>query len=419
MLRSIVQCRGVWRTVEQATTLTRRKRAAPALLRCLSTKDDNVDDMFVFPDPSMTDPNNTVYKHVHFDHDGNAIFEFDPNQKFDGNYSWKEFEHAHGLEKLHDMDFEEWEPHAPYSSVEFDSTPAKIRKAAMFMAKKQTQSPTEKLADEAKARESLRQLEDILHRAQEKAAAKSGAPVSKPSEEDGRTTTTCMPSVPSGAGMTDASTHTMDSVPEEEGAPTRQRSLNREPPRDGSTRKLDRARRAAEKAARAPSKRTKKTTPRPAVQLADGILQVPEDAKRPGYERRIRSLESQMERIATEVLCKPGSEFEDSGAAIRHVLLSPNGCTLSIYFETDDDVRPDGKHHASGHHAPWRKAIGSEVRSALARQLYAKRVPKVELVRLKPGNAFDDTSMAHDPSREVRELDNLFDQIAAERNQQR
>lgn len=402
-----------------AATLRRANLAHEArTVRFFCTKDDDpkIDFEFISPHPRMSDPDNEVYKNVTYTADKKPIFEYNPNDEIEKNFDWTGFEKSFGLTKYHDIDFEEWKPYSVASSAEIDGTKSKSKKAAMYMAKKHMETPAEALREEEKAQQSLRQLQEIVRKAEARNA--STVPVDTQTESDPTATNPSTATnvenerkvMAKATSQPSQREHVPESIP-----PPKYRSPKRQAPADGSTRKLERTRVAAEKSAQEQPKRVKKPT-KPTVQFSDDMLLAPVNTRRPGYERRIRSLEVQMERIATEVLCVPGNEFNSSGATMRHVLLAPNGCTLLIYFEADGRTEVLKGSRFKNYKA-WNKFVCGEVRSALARQLYAKRVPKVELIRVREGGAFNETDLEYDPDKSKRDLDNLFSQIAEERSE--
>lgn len=126
-------------------------------------------------------------------------------------------------------------------------------------------------------------------------------------------------------------------------------------------------------------------------------LKQPLHKKRPGYERRVMSMERQMERIVENVLCKPGSEWCTAGGDVERVMLSSNMKNLTIYYNIEGSER----------NAAWWKKMNAtyagEVRAALASSLETKYVPRV---------FFDKGSEA---SSKTDELDALFHRIESER----
>lgn len=134
-------------------------------------------------------------------------------------------------------------------------------------------------------------------------------------------------------------------------------------------------------------------------------FQQPVNRKRPGYERRVMSMEREMERIAEDVLCNDDSHWY-AGANIERVLLSPNMKNLTVYYSLDDgSTRP-----ASW----WRKMNGKlakTVRAAFAQRLETKYVPRVFFEEVTNEQAVDGAIG------EKSQLDMLFDQIAAERSE--
>lgn len=126
-------------------------------------------------------------------------------------------------------------------------------------------------------------------------------------------------------------------------------------------------------------------------------LKQPAHQKRPGFERRVMSMERQMERIVEDVLCAPGSEWNTAGGDMERVMLSPNMKNLTIYYNADES-RQD---------AEWWKKMNTKyagvVRAALASRLETKYVPRV---------FFDEGRQI---SGKADELDALFRRIESER----
>lgn len=144
---------------------------------------------------------------------------------------------------------------------------------------------------------------------------------------------------------------------------------------------------------------------------------LPNSVRRPGYERRLRSLEAQMERLAISALTTRhvgDGGFADLGGDVRRALLSADGCTLSVYY-CDDGV---GDRSCARWRATCRRA-GAQVRAALAGGMYIKRVPKVEMVRMRGdgGDVAPEGEGASAPT-STAELDRLFGEIAAERERE-
>lgn len=134
------------------------------------------------------------------------------------------------------------------------------------------------------------------------------------------------------------------------------------------------------------------------------VFRQPVNRKRPGYERRVMSMEREMEKIAVDVLCKESSLWYTEGADVERVLLSPNMKNLTVYYTVETgSTRP-----ASW----WRKThakSASSVRAAFAQRLETKYVPRVYFE--EAGKDGDSGGAIGNKS----QLDALFDQIATER----
>lgn len=133
-------------------------------------------------------------------------------------------------------------------------------------------------------------------------------------------------------------------------------------------------------------------------------LQQPVNRKRPGYERRVMSMEREMEKIAGDVLCDDNCEWYAEGGNVERVLLSPNMKNLTIYYTLDS---------ASKRSPSWWRKINTRsaatLRSALSQRLVTKYVPRVFFEPQEDGlsSAVDNKS----------QIDTLFEQIAAERSE--
>lgn len=132
-------------------------------------------------------------------------------------------------------------------------------------------------------------------------------------------------------------------------------------------------------------------------------FQQPVNHKRPGYERRVMSMEREMERIAEQVLCKAESTWYKAGANIERLLLSPNMKNLTLFYTIDSQARRPSSW--------WRKInakSASSLRAALAQNLKTKYVPRVHFEEA----TINKTSRVTPAE---SKLDILFDKIAAER----
>ncbi|CDF77562.1 unnamed protein product [Chondrus crispus] len=141
-------------------------------------------------------------------------------------------------------------------------------------------------------------------------------------------------------------------------------------------------------------------------QIPPGVAQTfqqPVNHKRPGYERRVMSMEREMERVAEQVLCKADSTWYKAGANIERLLLSPNMKNLTLFYTIDSQARRPSSW--------WRKInakSASSLRAALAQNLKTKYVPRVYFEEA----TINKTSRVTPAE---SKLDILFDKIAAER----
>lgn len=333
--------------------------------------------------------------------EGNPIFEYDRTNPMGENYDWTTFERAFGLDKLHDVDFEEWEPRSSENCVSVDGSEGSIKEAAMLMASVHmanlandgAHTAAQFVEDDA-GFENEKELDEIVARA-----------LTNSNKPDIRKD-------PVSHKFSDITSHIVDTQH------SAQQTFSRTTLDDGSTKKVGRAQQLKK---RFPERKAVKKLDVKKEMRSPGsadsahfeeIIRVPENAKKPGYERRIRSLEVQMERIATEVLCIPGCEFHDVGATMHHTLLSPDGFTLSIFFDLDGVSSKKLIQDVS----IWSSRLASKVRAELSKRLYAKRVPTVKLVLMGNEKLMVETATAS-MAIQGNHLDALFDQIAAERKQ--
>lgn len=381
--------------------------------RCICSKNerdgdgDDDDDVFS-PDDTFLN-GGEIYKQIFLGPDSKPIFEYDNTQPPDENYDWSAFEKAFGLDKLHNTDLEEWEPQlssnddCSWDIIEMDGSEESINEASRIMANfhvrhamngnGRTDPETERPADNMK---DGGQLDDIIPHA-----------LTKP--QNSLLPADTVPSKDSEALL--SHDKPMDQV-------TRRYSF----PEDGPTKKKGRIQRNSKRISKRvgmqvvpshPEQQSGRVVPKAAVDSINiaHSLRVPRNNEKPGYERRIRGLEVQMERIATEVLCVPGHEFHDVGATMHYVLLSPDGFSLSIYFDLDDASAEFRKTNISA----WSSRMGSQVRAELSQRLYTKRVPVVKLIKLKDGTDSVNNNSRDGESIKRQELDMLFDRIKAER----
>lgn len=128
--------------------------------------------------------------------------------------------------------------------------------------------------------------------------------------------------------------------------------------------------------------------------------------QRPGYERRVMSMEREMERIVEEVLHVESAEWEQHGCDTHHVGLSANMRDLTIFY--DLDIALSGKDAAA-----WKrtlKRLTGAVRSELASRLDIRYAPRVHFQNGMPGDGDRDCK-----SDRRTKLDDAFARIAEER----
>lgn len=138
------------------------------------------------------------------------------------------------------------------------------------------------------------------------------------------------------------------------------------------------------------------------LENADAFKQ-PVNKERPGFERRVMSMESEMEKIVVDVLCNRDSEWYAEGGDVERVLLSPNMKNLTVYYTVA---------HCNPPRSPawWRKShrkFAAKIRATLAQQLETRYVPTVHLEQAECKTDSEQGGGS--------DLDQLFDQIAAER----
>lgn len=134
-------------------------------------------------------------------------------------------------------------------------------------------------------------------------------------------------------------------------------------------------------------------------------FQQPINKKRPGFERRVMSMEAEMEKIVVDVLCKGNPVWSTEGADVERVLLSPNMKNLTVYYTLDDSSYSNRKRWWKRTNAKFESAV----RAALARELHIRYAPQVHFERLKT------TSTSPETKGELSEIEKLFEQIEEER----
>lgn len=352
-----------------------------------------------------------IYKEIFLGDDGKPIFELDRTKPLDENYDWIAFEKAFGIDKLHDIDFEKWEPlfcsnnESSLDDTEIDNFDGSIDKTSRIVSRlhaSNAQNESESRIDSATEKyfdghENEQQIDSVIQSAL-MGARRSSTPKAQTSSD----------------------------VPGKVAPPREFQIQNKEDSsvfEDGPTKKLGRIQRNSKRL----SKRSSIQVTQPHRQTGKGTrlenivdsfnindaLRVPRNTQKPGYERRIRGLEFQMERIATELLCGPGHEFHDAGATMRHVLLAPDGFTLSVYYDLDDASNEFKRRKLSA----WSSRVAGQVRAELAKRLHTKRVPVVKLFKLTDETKVSAVDKRDKKVSEKRQLDALFAQIAAEREE--
>lgn len=132
--------------------------------------------------------------------------------------------------------------------------------------------------------------------------------------------------------------------------------------------------------------------------LPPSLSKLPENAKRPGYERRVMQMESEMGRIVTETLAHRHPEWDASRAGIVEVALSSNMRDLTVFYELPNEVSR-GKE--------WKnvlKRVTKGVRGEIAK-LDIRYAPRVHFQNGQGEGKAD----------QAAELDDIFAQIAVEK----
>lgn len=373
--------------------------------------------------------------------DGKLIYSIDQD-KLNGEVDWKEFERAFGIDHLHNVkDLENWdfeldvedgeEPETKIYEGEFKNIEEVAHENTRQYMEFQRQGPP--TAEEKKRQEEEEQKRHRQRQLKEEAHWKDFENFVQHSLTDPSYTVARH----LGKGKAGEPDNDIENV--------KQRKSKRQPVNDGTTHKLDRLRIMATRkdptmcstndSSSVRSQQVVRNTPRRAADVSVseslGDIPMPMDTRRMGYERRIQSLQSQMERIASMHLSSSSSEFEQLGATMHHVMLSTDGFTLKIFFDVDDmDIKqrrvllqnhgetnrmPSSKKAEDKHNKKmftlWQRRVENSVRSALAAQMYAKRVPKVELVQVRA----DGSTLSGGGTGQIANIDDLFDRISAER----
>lgn len=324
--------------------------------------------------------------------DGKLVFTFDHTDKINENYNWSAFEKAFGVDKLHDLDMEKWE--FPSSAVIEEYEETEETEETEGTGDAEDLDPTFEEITSERMKEHLGG--DVREQAMKH--RKDGSLCHKELRIETESTLNT-PVEPTESNQTKFEKATTSQLYKPSNR--KRKSLN-----DGSTYKLERARLKAPK--KPPKQSGHKYSDK--SRLPNGILYVPANLKRPGYERRVRGLETIMERIVVEVLYTPGSEFSNLNATLHHVLLSPDGFNLKLYYDAENQLFLKDKDA----YQLWSRRLCAKVRSALARGMYIKRVPKVKLVRIDGDWALHSSSIGRGYGK-LEKLTELFGQIAAER----
>lgn len=371
--------------------------------------------------------------------DGKLIYSLDPD-KLNGEVDWKEFERAFGIDHLHNVkDLENWD--FELQDKDGDDLETKIHEgyftnveqeahedAKQYIEHQRKGPPT---PEEKKRREEAEQERQRQRELKEESHWNDFENFVQHSLKNPSYTVACHLERDK-AGVSDKG-----------GEDFKRTKSKRQAVDDGTTHKLERRRMATRKnptmsstndSSSGRSQQLHKHTPRRAADVSVseslGDIPMPTDTRRMGYERRIQSLQSQMERIASKQLSSSNSEFEQLGATMHHVMLSTDGFTLKIFFDVDDmdmkqrrvsphnneeDNRMLSKKAEYKHNKKmftlWQRRVENSVRAALAAQMYAKRVPKVELVQVRA----DGSTLSDDGGGQNANIDDLFDRISAER----
>lgn len=357
---------------------------------------------FVNP-PNENEPDEKLFREEYHSEDGTLFYGTDVDKKMEKG-DWQEFEKTFGLDKLHNIkNFEDWNFKSVGSKedvIDLKDDSTSMYEKAQVLADQFVNSGTQMNREEERQHEleeerNWKQFEEFVETS-----------LANPS--------TTVPVDSYGSIFEQDGEEEVETVSEK-------RSPKRQAPDDGSTHKLDRSRPksfkhrqsiSSSRSLPSPPSPHSSSSPLSTVKSPEELLTMPVNTRRPGYERRLRSLEAEMERITSEILGETDSEFDDFGAIMQHAMLSSDGFTFRVFFQLADTRKQNDKKKFR----IWKKRICNQVRAALAAQLHAKRVPKVELVHAQPDTENSNVYGTSQFTSEGRaELDRLFEQIATER----
>lgn len=128
------------------------------------------------------------------------------------------------------------------------------------------------------------------------------------------------------------------------------------------------------------------------------LSELPVNAKKPGFEKRVMRLESEMSNIVERVIAMRYPEWDKVRAYVVQVALSPNTRDLTVFYEVKEEVRKAKE---------WGKLvqqIAKGVRLEIAK-LDIKYAPKVHFHCGNGGNGLG----------RVGELEEIFSRIAKDR----
>lgn len=125
---------------------------------------------------------------------------------------------------------------------------------------------------------------------------------------------------------------------------------------------------------------------------------LPKHRKKPGYEKRVMRLESEMTKVIEEALSSRFPEWDQVRACILQVSLSPNMGDLTIVYEVDKYI------HQSKEWKSVMNRIRKGVRTEIAK-LDLKYAPKVHF----------QCATANDKCNQKSELDDIFARIEQDR----
>lgn len=343
----------------------------PSRCLCRTTRDEEGHS-----NPSRTAANdeNKIHRETTISEDGKVLYDLHPGIAFDESYDWKELQKNLGLDKLTDEDFErEW---------------AEIEKSSGYFECYEHELPEDEFEIPAVLDgSSPKDINGGFTVADEKGSIKyEDQHGSIEIEHD------VMPGFAKFLSQSNMNQHQKGINNHPDSIDTSEQSVSNN--KTNQERNLKHRKSGSNRL-----NRELQNTLKERVQSESNALRQPKNQQKPGNEHRVMSLESEMEKIAADVLCKPDVEWYSQGADLRRVLLSPNMQKLTVYYDID---------HSSIQTRRWWKKMNDKyeklVRSALATRLETKYVPKVFFVQGDPEEA------------KKNEIDSIFQRIAEERS---